>query len=176
MKNWIFWLLATPLLFFACQQDGGGAQQPQQRASQAEEMVNLLGGDWIPLDFCARAGQYGSVLGAMNNAHRPYAYALSFDPEEPDSARCFDGEKSWTCAISVVADTIAAKADMIATPVTAVATSVVAMSAATRATITKTKIALRLLQQSEHNNHRSLRWFFFERKLTSNSNQPWMLY
>ncbi len=110
MKNWILWLFAAPLCLYACQQDGSsGAQQPTQRASQAEEMVNLLGGDWIPLDFCARAGQYGSVLGAMNNAHRPFAYALSFDPDEPDSARCFDGEKSWVCAISVVADTIELK-------------------------------------------------------------------
>jgi hypothetical protein len=110
MKNWSLILICSIFVLNACRQDGaGGAQQQQQSANRAAELVNLLGGDWIPLDFCARASQYGSVLGAMNNAHLPYVYALSFDPEETDSVRCFNGVESWKCAISIVEDTIEIK-------------------------------------------------------------------
>jgi hypothetical protein len=108
MKNWIGVLFVAILSASACKQDGAGGAQ-QQQVSRAEELVNLLGGEWIALDFCARAGQYGSVLGSMNNAHLPYAYAFSFNPEEPDSVLCFNGVERWKRAIAIVEDTIEIK-------------------------------------------------------------------
>ena len=93
---------AFALLLFACKQDA------TNNTAAVHESANLnnLGGQWIALDFCSRAAQYGSVLQAEYNAHRPYAFALVFNPAQPDSVLCFDGVKNWKLPIKITQDTI----------------------------------------------------------------------
>lgn len=93
------------LLFAACQNDPKGSDnQNQSQGNFASPM--LLAGHWIALDFCSRANQYGSVINAMNNAHVPYAYAISFDPNTPDSAMCYNGSESWMLPVRFNDDTL----------------------------------------------------------------------
>ncbi len=61
------------------------------------------------MDFCARANQYGSVLGATNNAHIPYAFAFEFLPDKPDSVLCYDGTRSWSLPVVYKQDTLELK-------------------------------------------------------------------
>lgn len=97
-------LLAT-LAFTACKQDGG------DKAATSTEQANTtnLAGHWIAMDFCSRADQYGSVLGAMNNAHKPYSYSLTFNPDKPDSVFCYNGFETWALPVVIDADTIEMK-------------------------------------------------------------------
>ena len=91
------------LLISACKQDPKGSGQ------QSESKIDtrtLLAGHWIALDFCSRANQYGSVLDAMTNSHVPYAYAISFDPNKPDSAICNNGIEQWALPVKITDDTI----------------------------------------------------------------------
>jgi len=105
-------LLVANLLVFSllsCKNDPkvtaeNGAPQHIQAGDQANPTV--LAGHWIALDFCSYANQYGSVLQAMNNAHRPYCYAITFNPTKPDSAICWDATKSWTLQMRYNADTL----------------------------------------------------------------------
>jgi len=66
----------------------------------------MLGGQWIAMDFCSRANQYGSVLGAMNYAHLPYCFAFVVDPERPDSVTCYNGFEEFKLAAKYKADTL----------------------------------------------------------------------
>lgn len=85
----------------ACKQD------PKNAAAQATTASpELLGGFWIAMDFCARADQYGSVLAAMNNAHRPYSYSFTFNPAVPDSVGCFNGFEQYNLPVKYKADTL----------------------------------------------------------------------
>lgn len=100
-------LLIITLL--SCKQDpktatSNGAPAHIQPGDQANPTV--LAGHWIAMDFCAFANQYGSVLQAMNNAHVPYAYAISFNPAYPDSAFCYNAIENWTLPIRYKADTL----------------------------------------------------------------------
>ncbi len=104
-------LLANLLAFtlLSCKQDPkvasqNGAPSHIQAGDQANPRV--LAGHWIALDFCSYASQYGSVLGAMNNAHLPYAYAITFNPTKPDSALCFNASESWTLPMRYKSDTL----------------------------------------------------------------------
>ncbi len=96
-----FFLLAT---LFACKQDTSNTNKTVTET--LESNPNLLGGNWIALDFCSRAAQYGSVLQAENNAHRPYAFALTFNPAQPDSVLCFNGFEEWKLPAKVTQDTV----------------------------------------------------------------------
>ena len=71
--------------------------------------ANNLAGQWIAMDFCARANQYGSVLQAETNAHRPYALAIDFNPAQPDSATCYSGSETWKLPVKITQDTIELK-------------------------------------------------------------------
>lgn len=42
----------------------------------------------------------------MNSGHRPYAYAITFNPARPDSAICYNAFESWTLPIKYKADTL----------------------------------------------------------------------
>ncbi|GAB4495044.1 MAG: hypothetical protein OHK0019_23040 [Saprospiraceae bacterium] len=101
-------LLSTALLFLvfltACKRDTKNANDSGVGSTTASP--ELLGGYWIAMDFCSRANQYGSVLDAMNNAHVPYAYAITFNPGQPDSVTCFNGSENWNVAIKYNADTL----------------------------------------------------------------------
>lgn len=104
-------IFANLLIFtlFACKQDPKNAAQTNNPSHiQPGEQANptVLAGHWIAMDFCAFANQYGSVLQAMNNAHLPYAYAISFNPVRPDSALCYNGFESWTLPVKFNADTL----------------------------------------------------------------------
>jgi hypothetical protein len=104
-------LLANLLAFtlLSCKQDPKVASQNSAPSHiQAGDQANprVLAGHWIALDFCAYASQYGSVLGAMNNAHLPYAYAITFNPTKPDSALCFNGFESWMLPLRYKSDTL----------------------------------------------------------------------
>jgi hypothetical protein len=100
---------AVALLFLtlaACKND-----KSQQNASAANTNANVtaLAGHWIAIDFCSRAKQYGSMLQAVNNAHLPFAYALSFTPAKPDSVEYFNGYQSKMLPVVYKADTLEIK-------------------------------------------------------------------
>ena len=95
---------ALALLFIACQEDSKTADNGQSYGNYASPI--LLAGHWVALDFCSRANQYGSVLGAMNNAHLPFAFAISFDPNKPDSATCNNGIQDMTVPVKFNDDTL----------------------------------------------------------------------
>lgn len=103
MKNTILLSSTLLLLLFACKQD------PKTTASTANSTnasPELLAGHWINLDFCSRANQYGSVLDAMTNSYVPYAFALTFDPNRPDSVICYNGMEIWALPAKYNVDTI----------------------------------------------------------------------
>ncbi len=102
----VLFCISVFTILFACKNDPNSATATPdiQHASPA-----LLEGHWIAMDFCARANQYGSVLGALNNAHAPYAYAYTFSANDPDSVTCFNGFESWKCAVKYSLDTIEIK-------------------------------------------------------------------
>ncbi|MBN8684677.1 MAG: hypothetical protein J0L99_18645 [Chitinophagales bacterium] len=105
--NKLFSLGAFALLlaFAACKSDTKtGADAPPNPSAQ--EDPTALAGHWFPMDFCARANQYGSVLAAMNNGHLPYAYAITFGATKTDSVTCYDGIKSWKLAAKFNVDTV----------------------------------------------------------------------
>ncbi len=87
----------------ACKQDA-----PKNNSSNDALSANptLLGGNWIALDFCSRVAEYGSVLQAEYNSHRPYAVALSFNPARLDSVECFNGMEAWKLPIKITQDTV----------------------------------------------------------------------
>jgi hypothetical protein len=104
----IFAVVSFAFLFLACKSDE--SRTPSSSSSAAVSATyaspSLLAGQWIAMDFCARANQYGSVLGAMNNAHRPYAYAFEFLADMPDSVLCYDGNRSWKLPVTYKKDTL----------------------------------------------------------------------
>jgi hypothetical protein len=89
-------------LLSACKQDNK-AGTPQL---SKEELLNALAGHWIAVDFCARANQYGSVLSAMNNSHKPYAFSMTFNPAKPDSVVCYNGMETATLPVKFNVDTL----------------------------------------------------------------------
>lgn len=91
-----------PLAFLACKQDPTANNAAPAPSANAD----MLGGQWIAIDFCARSGQFGSVLQAESNSHRPYALALVFNPAEPDSVQCFNGPDSWKMPVQIRKDTV----------------------------------------------------------------------
>ncbi len=94
---------AILLLLSACKSDNKSAgDQPGIH----NDTRSLLAGHWVAMDFCRRANQYGSVLNAMKFSHVPYAYALTFDPNRPDSVICYNGMERWTLPVKFNADTI----------------------------------------------------------------------
>lgn len=105
MKKTLFFAGLAVLFFAACKQDskksGTAGEEESQHASPKQ-----LDGFWIALDFCSRANQYGSVLQAMNNGHVPYAYTITFDAANPDSASCYNGFETWSLAVKYNVDTI----------------------------------------------------------------------
>ncbi len=100
-------LLMISLL--ACKNDPKSSDSNQAPSHiQAGEKANpmILAGHWIALDFCSFSGQYGSVITAMNNVHKPYAYAITFNPAKPDSVICYNGFESWSVPVKINVDTI----------------------------------------------------------------------
>lgn len=102
MKYTILLPGALALLFIACKSDPKSGDQ----SGTQNDTRSMLAGHWIAMDFCSRANQYGSVLQAMTNGHVPYAYGISFDPNNPDSAICYNGMERWTLPVKINADTI----------------------------------------------------------------------
>lgn len=103
-------LLLTGLLCLtlaACKQDPKNPAATS--ATQSTAGIENLAGHWVAIDFCGRAGQYGSVLAAMNNANLPYAYGLTFDPAKPDSVWCFNGMEQYALPIAIRVDTVEIK-------------------------------------------------------------------
>lgn len=103
MQKILILILFSIALLSACKQDSktSATEQESQTASP-----QLLDGHWIAMDFCARANQYGSVLQAMNNAHKPYSYSLTFDRANPDSVGCFNGFETWKVPVKYNVDTL----------------------------------------------------------------------
>lgn len=106
MKNALLLALLPLLLLSACKQDDNRAKTEQTGGSPTQASPLILAGQWIAMDFCARANQYGSVLGAMNNAHIPYAFAFEFLPDLADSVICYDGTRSWKLPVKYNRDTL----------------------------------------------------------------------
>ncbi len=104
MKKTILLFGILAVVIAACQQDS--ANSGAQQSGDIVASPTILAGQWIAMDFCARANQYGSVLGAMNNAHRPYAYAFEFTPNNPDSVICYNGFETWTLPVKYNKDTL----------------------------------------------------------------------
>jgi hypothetical protein len=103
-KSLFFALLGLSAFFFACKNDSPTTTEaPVEHADK-----NNLEGYWIAIDFCTRAGEYGSVLTAMNTSHRPYFYAFSFSQSE-DSVVCFNGSGAIKLAYQINVDTIELK-------------------------------------------------------------------
>lgn len=103
MHKLLFSILLLAVSFAACKHD---TKTTEANAATLTANPDLLGGNWIAMDFCSRANQYGSVLQAMNNAHLPYAFAITFNPGQPDSVTCFNGFESWNLPVKYNADTL----------------------------------------------------------------------
>jgi hypothetical protein len=103
MQKLLFTAVLLALFSSGCKQDSKTADANAANTTASPE---LLGGHWIAMDFCSRANQYGSVLQSMNNAHVPYAFAITFNPGEPDSVTCYNGFESWKLAVKYNADTL----------------------------------------------------------------------
>ena len=103
MQKLLSVLLFAAIFCAACKQDSKNAAPAEANITASPD---LLGGQWIAMDFCARANQYGSVLQAMNNAHLPYAFALAFNPGEPDSVTCYNGFETWKLPVKYNSDTL----------------------------------------------------------------------
>lgn len=103
MQKLFFSILLITVSLTACKRDSKTADT---NAAVLTASPDLLGGYWIAMDFCSRANQYGSVLQAMNNAHLPYVYAITFNPGQPDSVTCFNGIESWNLQVKYNADTL----------------------------------------------------------------------
>ncbi|HNE30552.1 MAG TPA: hypothetical protein PLW66_15365 [Saprospiraceae bacterium] len=106
-KYLLFAALIASITFAACKQDKtGGAQQS---SAQPTADITHLTGHWIAMDFISRANQYGSVLAAMNNAHAPYAFTVTFDSAFGDSVMCYNGMESYKLPYTIRVDTIELK-------------------------------------------------------------------
>lgn len=94
--------------FLACKNEPKAVDPNLPQNFQAGEVASptVLAGHWVDLDFCARAGQYGSILQTENNSHLPYAYAFSFNPGNPDSVTCYNAFESWNLPIKYRKDTL----------------------------------------------------------------------
>ncbi|MDX2135293.1 MAG: hypothetical protein SFV52_10910 [Saprospiraceae bacterium] len=99
-------LFVFTLLIAACKNDAPAGTDKETGVTYAEKNPLQLAGQWINIDFCSRANQYGSVLQTQQNSHKPYAYAYEFFPAITDSVVCYDGEKAWTLPVSIKADTV----------------------------------------------------------------------
>lgn len=109
MNKAFFFANLLMISLIACKNDNKGTDpnQPPSHLQPGEKAnATVLAGHWIALDFCAFANQYGSVLQAMNNNHKPYAYALTFNPAKPDSVICYNGFEAWTLPVTYKQDTI----------------------------------------------------------------------
>ena len=107
MKNAFFFATLLALLAVSCKQDPKSANSAESETPYAN--VKQLAGHWIPIDFCGRASDYGSVLSAMNNGVLPYAYSMTFDPAYPDSVTCYNGTEIWKLAVVYKVDTLELK-------------------------------------------------------------------
>lgn len=102
------------LILLLCVAFGACKQESKQTASAASEQTPeappasplQLGGQWIAMDFCSRANQYGSVLAAMDNAHLPYCFAFDVNPDRPDSVTCYNGFEEFNLAAKYLHDTL----------------------------------------------------------------------
>ena len=92
----------------ACKQDPKSPAAGTPASTQPSLLASplILGGQWIAMDFCSRANQYGSVLGAMNYAHMPYCFAFDVNPERPDSVTCYNGMETFKLATKYSGDTL----------------------------------------------------------------------
>lgn len=110
MNKTAFLLIALAgLLLAACKNDSKNAGDAAASGEAPRASAEVLAGNWIASDFCNRARQYGSVLRAMNESHKPFAYAFSFDPARPDSILCNNGKEAFSLPISIRVDTIEIK-------------------------------------------------------------------
>ncbi len=107
MQSKFLLFAAVFITLIACKQDPKKAAAQDGAAPHAN--TTSLAGNWIAFDFVSRAAQYGSVLGAMNNAHVPYVYAVTFDPNFGDSVLCFNGMEEYKLPIEIRVDTIELK-------------------------------------------------------------------
>lgn len=103
MTKYLFCCAFAAFFISSC---GSDKSPNNTRASLTPEGVNAIAGNWIAIDFCSFAGKYGSVLKAMNNTHKPYAYAITFNPAKPDSALCFNGFESFYLPLKIQGDTL----------------------------------------------------------------------
>lgn len=92
------------VLFTFCKNDGKTGI-----LSNDPEVIKTIGGHWIAIDFAARVNQYGSVLQAMNYAHKPFAFTISIDPGNQDSVTCYNGFESWKLPFTLRNDTLEIK-------------------------------------------------------------------
>jgi hypothetical protein len=99
-------LFVTLLLFVFCSACKRDSKTADTNTVSLTASPDLLAGHWIAMDFCARANQYGSVLQAMNNAHLPYAFAITFNPGQPDSVTCSNGMETWSLPVKYNVDTL----------------------------------------------------------------------
>jgi hypothetical protein len=91
----------------ACKQDNKTTTPSGAKIiTPVNDRYTPLYGNWIAIDFCSYARQYGSVLMAMNNTHVPYAYAFTFTDSDRDSILCSTATESWKRPIRFQADTL----------------------------------------------------------------------
>jgi hypothetical protein len=110
-RPFLIFLNACILLAVSCQNDAPSSGSPNAKTIETSPVASpkQLGGQWFCMDFCSRAGQYGSVLGAINNAHVPYAFAFEVNPERPDSIVMHNGFERWALKARYNVDTVELK-------------------------------------------------------------------
>lgn len=107
-KSILLFLNACLITFFACKNEPKNTDPnlPANFTPGETADPTVLAGNWIDLDFCARAAQYGSVLQTMNNSHLPYAYAFTFNPGKADSVTCYNANEVWNLPVKYKKDTL----------------------------------------------------------------------
>jgi hypothetical protein len=101
MKYFLFFSIA---LLVSCKND------PKITNSSSSSATNFtLAGNWLAVDFIARASDNQSTVKAKENNMEPYAYAFSFTNELKDSINCFNETKAWRLPVRFNVDTVEIK-------------------------------------------------------------------
>jgi hypothetical protein len=99
-----YFLFLTFAFLFSCKNEPKTTKTSSINASNV-----MLAGNWLAIDFIARASDAQSTVKAKENNMEPYAYAFSFTNALKDSVNCFNESKTWRLPVRFNVDTVEIK-------------------------------------------------------------------